>query len=407
MDTRVVVTGMGLMTGLGLDLASSWQGLMEGRRAIRRFSLFDPSGLEVPVGVELPDGADEFFKARIKPRSRAQMTRATMIALTTAEQAIEDAGLDLAAVDRERVGVVAGATGTGYAPTTLDPDGHRILKNMASASAAWISLKAQLLGPSMVVSTACSSGAYAFAAAWEWIARGDCDAVVAGSAESALNEPDVRGFSSLMALAEPDDDVDGLSRPFDARRRGFVMGEGGGFLVLESEAHALRRGARILAVLHRPGLGSEGYNILSPEPDGAGMARAMRKALANAGLAPDAIGYVNAHGTSTPLNDRYETQALKTVFGEHARRLAVSSTKASTGHCLSGAAGIEGVLTVQALVQGILPPTMNLTHPDPELDLDYVPNVPRPAIVLHAISNSFAFGGQNGVCVFSRYDGAR
>jgi 3-oxoacyl-[acyl-carrier-protein] synthase II len=403
MQTRVVVTGTGLMTGLGLDLASTWQGLMEGRQTIRPYTLFDPSTVEVPVGVQLPDGADELFRARIKPRSRAQMTRATMIALTTAEAALQDAGLDVATLDRERVGAVAGATGTGYAPTTLDADPNRILRNMASASAAWISLKNQMQGPSMVVSTACSSGAYALAAAWEWLERGECDVVVAGSAESALNPPDVQGFTALMALAEPDGDVAGLSRPFDATRRGFVMGEGGGFLVLETEAHAVRRGARILAVLHRPGLNSEGYNILSPEPGGLGMARAMRKALRNAGLAPESIGYVNAHGTSTPLNDLYETQAIKEVFGAHAAHLPVSSTKGVTGHCLSGAAGVECVITVKALVEGMLPPTMNLHHPDPELDLDYIPNAPRASAVQHAISNSFAFGGQNGVVVFSRY----
>jgi 3-oxoacyl-[acyl-carrier-protein] synthase II len=402
MQTRVVVTGMGLMTGLGLDLDSSWQGLMDVRRAIKRYSLFDPGTLEVPVGVQLPDGADELFRSGIKPRSRAQMTRATMIALTAAGQAIEDAGIGDDNIDRNRVGVVAGATGTGYAPTTLEPDPNRILRNMASASAAWISLKNRFLGPSMVVSTACSSGAYAFAAAWEWLDRGECDVVVAGSAESALNEPDVRGFTALMALAEPDDDIEGLSRPFDARRRGFVMGEGGGFLVVETEAHARLRGARILAVLHRPGLGSEGYNILSPEPGGAGMARAMRKALANAGLQPEAIGYVNAHGTSTPLNDLFETQAIKEVFGEHAMRMPISSTKSSTGHCLSGAAGVEAVISIKAMVEGILPPTMNLIQADPELDLDYVPLTPRRVEVQHVMSNSFAFGGQNGVCVFSR-----
>ncbi len=406
MESRIVVTGMGLMTGLGLDLASTWQGLMEARRVTRRFTLFDPAGMDVPVGVELPAGADDRFKAAIKPRSRAQMTRATQIAVLAAEAALADSGIDLQAEDRERVGVVGGATGTGYAPTTLEADPNRILKNMASASAAWISLRNQLQGPAMVVSTACSSGAYAVAAAWDWLARGDCDAVVAGSAESALNAPDVQGFAALMALAEPDDDVEGLSRPFDARRRGFVMGEGGGFLVLETEAHALRRGARILAVVHRPGLNSEGYNILSPQPGGEGMARAMRLALRNAGLPPEAIGYVNAHGTATQMNDLFETQAIKAVFGPHAARLPVSSTKSSTGHCLSGAAGVECVITVKSLVEGMLPATLNLVQPDPELDLDFVPNVPRAATFDHAMSNSFAFGGQNGVCVFSRYDGA-
>ncbi|HOU55284.1 MAG TPA: beta-ketoacyl-[acyl-carrier-protein] synthase family protein [Myxococcota bacterium] len=405
MEPVVAVTGLGCMTGLGLDLEATWRGILDRRRVIRRYTHFDPAGLEVPVGVELPEGADEVFRERIKPRTRSQMTRATQMAVACAEAAMEDAGFSSDGMDPTRVGVVVGATGTGYAPTGDQEDPNRILRNMTSASAAWISLRGHWTGPSMVVSTACSSGTYALAAAWDWIVRGDCDVVLAGAAESALNPLDIRGFTALMALAEPDDDVAGLSRPFDARRKGFVMGEGAGFLVLESLAHAQRRGARILAVMYRPGLSSEAYNILSPEPGGVGMARTMELALARAGLSPEDIDHVNAHGTSTPLNDLYETQAIHRVFGAHARRMPVSSTKGATGHCLSGAAGVEAVLTVRALVEGVIPPTLNLTTPDPECDLDYVADGPRRAPLRHVASNSFAFGGQNGVVIFRRWEG--
>lgn len=404
MERRVVVTGLGLMTGLGLDLETSWKGLLEGRRPARRLTLFDPEGLETVFGVELPEGAAEVFAKHVKTRNREQMTRGTMIAVSVAAQALDHSGLDLAAVDKTRVAVVVGGTGTGYAPGP-DADPNRILRNMASAPAAWISLKYRFQGPSMVTSTACSSGTYALHAAHRYIAAGEVDVAVAGAADCTLNRLDVAGFNALMALSEARDDFAAASRPFDRRRTGFVMGEGGGMLVLESEEHARARGARILAVMHRPGLASEGYNILSPEPDGKGMARTMRLALAHAGLQPRDIGYLNAHGTSTTLNDLYETQAIREVWGEDAGALAVSSTKSAHGHCLAGAAGVEAVVTVKALVEGVLPPTVNLTDPDPALDLDYVPNVPRVRAVAHAMSNSFAFGGQNGCAIFSRPDG--
>lgn len=403
---RVAVTGLGLMTGLGLDLPSCWAGLLAGDNAVRRFTLFDPEGLPTPFGVELPGGADELFARQIMKRSRDQMTRGTMIALATAQMAIADAGLDAAGVDRSRVGVVLGTTGTGYTGVADGIDQHRILRGMSNSPAAWVSLKFKFAGPSFVVGTACSSGSYALAAAHWLIASGQADAVVAGAADSSLNRLDVRGFSSLMALAEEPGDMATASRPFDRGRSGFVIGEGGGVLVLESQEAALRRGARIHALMPPPGLNSEAYNILSPQPGGVGMAACMRRALENAGLAPEAIEYVNAHGTSTRLNDLYETQAIHAVFGAAARGLAVSSTKSLTGHCLAGAAGVEAVICCKALVEGVIPPTWHLTDPDPELDLDFVPNAPRRRELRHAMSNSFAFGGHNGVAVFSRYDGA-
>jgi 3-oxoacyl-[acyl-carrier-protein] synthase II len=397
----VAVTGLGLMTGLGLELESSWRGLCAGENATARFRSFDPEGLACPFGVELPEGAEELFARHIKPRQRAQMTRATMIARVTAQQAVEHAGLEARLADRTRVGVVLGATGTGYAPQDGGQDEHRILRNMASASAAWVSLKGKFQGPSSVVSTACSSGAYALHQAQLLLRSGQCDVVVSGAADSALSYLDVQGFSALMALSEAVDDPATASRPFDRRRTGFVMGEGGGVLVLESLEHAHRTGARVLAELSLPGLCCEAYNIVSPEPGGASMARAMRLALAQAGLEPGQIDYLNAHGTSTPLNDLYETQAIREVFGPRAAHLPVSSTKSMTGHCLSAAAGVEAVISVQALREGLIPPTRNLEEPDPELGLDFVPGLARRASLRHVMSNSFAFGGQNGVCIFS------
>ena len=397
----VAVTGLGLLTGAGLDLESCWQGVLGGRSPAKRFGLFDPEGLTVPFGIELPAGADELFKSRIKTRHRTLMTRGTAIALVTADMAMADARLDADALDRARVGVVVGTTGTGYAPPSAGADPHRILRNMSNSPAAWLSLVKKLAGPSFAVSTACSSGAYALAAGFALIQGGLCDVVVAGAADSSLNAVDVQGFAALLALSEQAEHPELACRPFDRARSGFVMGEGGGFLVLERVEHARARHARTYAHMSLPGLSSESYNILSPEPGGQGMAATMRLALRQAELAPEAIGYLNAHGTSTDLNDLYEAQAIATVFGRHTANLAVSSTKSVTGHCLAGAAGVEAVIACLALRDGLVPPTGNLTEPDPAIDLDLVRGEPRRVALAHVMSNAFAFGGHNGVCIFS------
>jgi 3-oxoacyl-[acyl-carrier-protein] synthase II len=326
------------------------------------------------------------------------------MAVVAAQMAMADAGWREGHVDPARVGVVVGATGTGYAPCDGDTDQHRILKNMASASAAWISLKGKYLGPSFVVSTACSSGAYALHAAHLLLASGQCDVVITGAACSDINYLDVEGFSSLLALSECGADFETASRPFDKNRCGFVIGEGAGMLVLESREAAARRGARVYATMALPGLSCEAYNIISPEPGGRSMAISMDLALRQAGLTPADIDYINAHGTSTPLNDLYETQAIKSVFGARAKSVPVSATKSMTGHCLSAAAAVEAVICCQAIRAGAIPPTANLHAPDPELDLDFVPLHARYLPIRHALSNSFAFGGHNGVCIFSQPD---
>lgn len=403
-ESRVAITGLGLMTSLGLDLETTWTNLLAGTNTVGPFRLFDHDGVRSPFGFELPEGAADIFSKFIKPRQRKQMTRATMIACTTAEMAVLDAGLKNAELESTRVGVVAGATGTGYAPPTTETDRHRILRNMASAPAAWISLKGKWRGPSFTVSTACSSGAYALHSAYSLIQTGECDIVIAGAADSAINFLDIEGFCSLFALSEDTENMLTASRPFDKERSGFVMGEGGGMMVVESLSHARKRGATIRALLSKPGLCSEAYNIISPEPEGKSISRAMDLALKHAGLAPDDIDYINAHGTSTPHNDLYETQAIKRVFEKAAWNVPISSTKSMTGHCLSAAAGVEAVICCKAIEEGHIPPTINLNTPDPELDLDYVPNTFRAKTLNHVMSNSFAFGGQNGVIVLSKHE---
>lgn len=400
MTDSCVVTGLGCVSGLGDSCASSWNALIAGQNPVRPFALFDTKELACNFGVQLSPEAEALFSS-IKPRSRSQMTRATMISVVSAEMAIADAGLTNS-VDPARIGVVTGATGTGYFWDKDVKDEHRILKNMANASSSWVSFRNKLSGPSYTLSTACSSGAYAFAGAIDLICSGQCDAVVTGSADSSINYADVEGFQSIMALSEEKDDFVHACRPFDASRSGFVMGEGGGMLVVESEDHAKRRGAKLYCRIHRPGLCSEAYNMLSPQPGGVGMARAMTLALANAGLAPSEIDYINAHGTSTAYNDVYETQAIKSVFGERAFSIPVSSTKPQTGHCLAGAAGVEAVISIIAMCENTVPATLNLSTPDPQCDLDYVAGASRRATLNAVMSNSFAFGGHNGVCVFSK-----
>jgi len=398
---RVAVTGLGLMTGAGLDLESSWKAVVAGKSPARRFTLFDPEGLSPSFGVELPDGAEEVFRSRIKTRHRTLMTRGTEIAVVTAGMALADARLDRQRVPSARVGVVVGTTGTGYVGPG-GTDGHRILRNMSNSPASWVSLLEKIEGPSFAVSTACSSGAYALGAAFLLIESGICDVVVAGAADSSLNRLDVQGFSDILALAEQADGFETASRPFDRRRSGFVMAEGGGFLVLESAAHARGREARIYAEMPLPALTSEAYNIMSPEPTGAGMAAAMARALEQAGIEAREVDYVNAHGTSTLLNDRCEVRAIKTVFGQAAASLPISSTKGVTGHCLAGAAGVEAVLSCKAIAERTIPPTANLTEPDPELGLDFVPLEARRKELRSVMCNSFAFGGHNGVTIFVR-----
>lgn len=408
----LAVSGISLICGQGLDRASAWQALVAGLPAAGLLEGPEYSGGSPHCGVALPAGFEALAASVIKPRSRRQMSRGTMLGVLAAEAALDHSGLRIAGdspslapgLDPDRLGVVCGATGTGYAPAAGQEDPNRILLNMNNAPAAWISTRNGITGPALAVSTACASGAYSLHQAMLLIHAGLCDAVVCGSAEALLNPLDLGGFAALMATSSRRGDPQGASRPFDLDRDGFVMGEGGGYLVLERLEQARARGAPILALAHLPGICSEAYNILSPQPEGLGMARAMELALQSAGLSPGDIGYLNAHGTATPLNDRNEAQAIHRVFGSHTQNLAVSSTKSMTGHTLSGAAGLEAVVSILSLMHQVAPPTINLDNPDPECALNHVAKVARPMTFNHVMSNSFAFGGHNGVCIFSSPD---
>ena len=398
---RIVVTGLGLMSGAGLDLETSWSNILAAKSFTKPFTLFDTKDLSANFGVEITGADTAFFKQFVKKRKRSQMTRGTLLSVVASMMAVENSGIINGNIDLSKAAVVVGATGTGYAPNTLENDEYRILKNMASSPAAWISLQHGFAGPTYVTSTACSSSNYALHSAFMLISSGQCDVAISGGGDSALNYYDVRGFESLMALSEESDDIKSASRPFDKNRNGFVMGEGAGMLVLESLEHAEKRGAEIYAELNLPGLSSEAHNIMSPKPDGSGMARTMQLALDNANLNYSDISYINAHGTSTPLNDKCETAAIKSIF-EDVNTPPVSSTKSVTGHCLSAAAGVEAVLSVLAIRDGIIPPTANYKTPDLECDLDYVVEGARKKELTHVMSNSFAFGGHNGVAIFSK-----
>lgn len=397
----VAVTGLGLLTGLGLDVPTSWQGLVAGRRVAQRFQRFNPEGMRTPFGVELPLDAEALFARSLKPRAASLMGRATKMAVLAAREASAASGLTGSVADLSRVGVVIGYTGSASLPEQVRDDAI-VLQGMANAPAAWISLDGGFTGPAFTVSTACASGVYALHSAYLLIQAGICDVVIAGGAESTLNRAYVDGFSALMTLAEWEGDVAQASRPFDVRRCGFVIAEGAGVLVLESLAHAQARAVPPLALLWEPAVTSEAYNILSPKRDGEGMAVTMRRALALAGRQPEEISYINAHGTATVLNDQYETQAIKQVFGAWAPRIPVSSTKSMTGHCLSAAAAVEAIICCQAITHGLIPPTVNLDQPEPGLDLDYVPHTARAASLNHVLCNSFGFGGHNGCALFSR-----
>lgn len=404
MNKRVVITSGAAISALGLNSHECWENLLNKQNRISRFFTFDPKDLAFPYGYQLPEGAEALFKSRVKTYNRKKMTRGSLIALSAAFEAFENSGIDLNTVDRSRIGVVSGATGTGYAPETTDVDRNRILKNMASASAAWISTHLGLEGPAFVVSTACSSGIYAAKCAFDLIQTGECDIVLAGSSESALSYADAMGFENLMALSDDTENWQTASRPFDRNRSGFVMGEGGGMVVLESLEHAIKRKADIIAEMHRPALSSEAYNIIAPKADGEGMKVTMSKALQNSSLDYKQIDYINAHGTSTQLNDLYEAKAINGVFKEHAQKVITGSTKSLTGHCLSGTGGLEIVFSALAIKHQKLPPLINYSDKDPEINLNLDPSSNTGKEINHVLCNAFAFGGNNGSVVLSRLE---
>ncbi len=407
---RVVVTGIGLVTPLGRDLASSWNGLVAGTSAVRRISLFDPSNLPVQIAAEVLDfdPLDYLSKKDLKKNDRF-----TQFAIAAAEMAVADAQLDVGQVGAERVGVILGA-GVGGIATIEETiagflqDGMRkvspffVPRLIANMAPGQVAIRHGACGVNYAVVSACASGGHAIGEAFRAIRFGIQDAMLAGGCEAGVTPMTIAGFAAMRALSTRNDDPSHASRPFDRQRDGFVVGEGAGVLVLEEREAALRRGARIYAEVLGYGANADAFHITSPAPEGTTAARCMELALAEAGVAPRQVGYVNAHGTSTEFNDRTETLAIRRVLGDHADRVPVSSIKSMIGHSLGAAGGIEAAVTALVLQRGIIPPTINYAEADPECDLDYVPNTARSTDAAVALSNSFGFGGTNACLVLAQ-----
>jgi 3-oxoacyl-[acyl-carrier-protein] synthase II len=410
---RVVVTGLGALTPVGNSAEEFWAALTSGKSGIGPITRFDATGYPTRIAGEIRN----FDEARYVDKKEARRLDPFLkYALATSIMAVEDAALDTRRVDATRFGVMIGS-GIGGITTLIEGEDARRTKGFDRVSpfvvpmliinmaAGLVSMRFGAKGPNSSVVTACATGNHAIGDAFKIIERGDADVMIAGGAEAMIVPLTIAGFCSMKAMSTRNDEPEKASRPFDAGRDGFVCGEGAGVLVLEALEHAVRRDARIYAEIAGYGMTADAHHMTAPDPDGDGAARAMQLALADGGLEPSAIGYVNAHGTSTPYNDKFETLAIKRVFGEHAYRLAVSSTKSMTGHLLGAAGGVEAVATVLALHHGLLPPTINYETPDPDCDLDYVPNQARKVDVRCALSNAFGFGGTNATLAFRKYAG--
>jgi 3-oxoacyl-[acyl-carrier-protein] synthase II len=404
MSDKVVITGMSIISSLGLSLEENWNNIVAGRSGVNYITLFDASSLATRIAAEVPPTFEELSRNYIKKRAGSQMTRVTRMCLTAAKIAVADARIDFDLCDRTRCGVIMGVVNTGNSSTEKDTTvQNTVFKSMTNSMPAWISLEYQLNGPSFAINTACASSAYAIASGNEMIRSGQADIIIVGGADSIINFEEIQGFNALYALSVANDPPSEASKPFSLDRDGFVIGEGAGVLVLESERHAHARNAAIYAEIAGCALTSEGYNIMAPMKDGEGMAKTLELALKNAGINKEDVGYINAHGTSTELNDRYETMAIKKVFGDLAYKIPVSSSKSMLGHTIGAAGAIEAIITSLGLKNGILPPTINYNQPDPDLDLDYVPNTSRKADFRVALSNSFGFGGHNATIVLKKY----
>jgi len=410
---RVVVTGLGALTPVGNSVEEYWAAILQGRSGIGPITRFDAAGYSTRIAGELRN----FDPLKwVDKKEARRLDPYLQYALACAAMAVEDAGLNLDKEDRNRIGVLVGS-GIGGIGTLLET--HRILiekgpdrvspffipmmiVNMASGL---ISMRYGAKGPNSSVITACATGNHAIGDAFKIIQRGDADVMIAGGAEAIIMPLTIAGFCQMKAMSTRNDEPQRASRPFDANRDGFVCGEGGGLVVVESLEHAVKRDARIYAEIAGYGMTADAYHMTAPDPEGDGAARAMANALGDGDIHFSEVAYINAHGTSTPYNDKFETMAIKRVFGEHAYKLAVSSTKSMTGHLLGAAGGVEAIATVLAISHGILPPTINYETPDPECDLDYVPNQARKQEVELALSNAFGFGGTNATLVFRRFRG--
>lgn len=413
MPRRVVITGLGVVTALGNTLERYWSGLLEGRSGVGPLTLFDPSPFKVRFGGQVPawDG-DELFGHKEARR----LDRFAQFALAAGLSAVTDAGLDFSAYDPYSSGVMIGSGIGGLHEfeeqhrNLLEKGASRISpfmipKLMVNAASGQVSIRFGLKGPTSAVATACASAANAIGDAFRMIRAGHADIMISGGSEAAITPMGLGGFASMRALSTRNDDPQRASRPFDRDRDGFVLAEGAGILILEEAEVARKRGARIYAELVGYGMSADGSHITAPDEEGRGAGRAMSECLKDARTAPDAVGYINAHGTSTPLGDRAEVLAVKALFGPAARKVAMSSTKSMTGHTLGGAGAIESVATVLALRDSVLPPTINLENPDEGFDLNFVPNKAQEVKIQYAINNSFGFGGHNTSTIFARWDG--
>jgi 3-oxoacyl-[acyl-carrier-protein] synthase II len=412
MSTRVAVTGIGMVTPVGNDTATSWEAIKQGVSGGGPITHFEPGAYETRIAAEVK-GFDPLKYMDRKEARRAD--RFTQFSLAATKQALEDAKLEIEPI-AEELGIFIGS-GIGGLTTMheqfkllFDRGPDRISPFFSTMTpidlaGGTISILLGLGGPNFAIVSACATSANAVGEAYETIRRGDARAMIAGGAEAAIQPVAIASFGNMHALSRRNDDPEHASRPFDAERDGFVMGEGAGVLVLEDLEYAQQRGARIYAELVGYGTAADAFHITEPAPDGRGLVRAMRRAMEKGGIAPEEVVYINAHGTSTAYNDKSETDAIKRLFGEQAYKLAVSSTKSMTGHMMGAAGGVEAGITALSVYHGVLPPTINLTHPDPECDLDYVPNKARQADVPVALSNSMGFGGHNAVLAFRRYQG--
>ncbi|HUQ49932.1 MAG TPA: beta-ketoacyl-ACP synthase II [Terriglobales bacterium] len=413
-DRRVVVTGMGIICGVGHTAQETWENLLAGKSGVAGITHFDPTGFACTIAAEVKNFDPLKF---IEKKEIKKMGRFIHLSLAATDEAMKMCGLQVTEANATRVGVHIGSGIGGFdvierEHTNLMNGGPRkispffIPAAIVNLAAGHVSIRYNAKGPNEATCTACTTSAHAIGDAYKIIQRNDADVMIAGGTEAAITPMGVGGFAAMRALSTRNDDPQTASRPWDTDRDGFVIGEGAGILILEELEHAKARGAKILAEIVGYGMSADAYHITQPAEEGEGGYRVMMNALNDAGIKPEQVDYVNAHGTSTPIGDVLETKAIKRAFGEHAtsKKLAVSSTKSMTGHLLGGAGGLEAGITIMALRDQILPPTANIQNQDPECDLDYVPNQARKATVNYALSNSFGFGGTNGSLIFKRWD---
>jgi len=413
LNRRVVITGIGLVSSLGIGTDATWRALLAGTSGVTRVTKFDITGFAAQIAAEVKGFDPLNF---IEKKDVKKMDVFIQYALAASQFAMDDSGLRITPANAPEVGVYIGSGIGGF--QTIEREHSALLKggprkispffipsaiiNLASGQ---VSIRFGAKGPNMASCTACSASAHAIGDSYEIIRRGDATVMITGGSEAAITPMSLGGFAALRALSTRNDEPQKASRPFDRDRDGFVIGEGAGTLILEELGHATRRGAKIYAEIVGYGMSGDAYHITAPSEDGDGGVRVMRMAVKKAGIHPEQVDYINAHGTSTPYNDRLETLAIKTLFGDHARKLAISSTKSMTGHLLGGAGGLEAGISALAVHNQIAPPTINLEHPDPECDLDYVPCKSRPMTINYALSNSFGFGGTNAALLFKRFEG--